>query len=206
MHVTSRIMRVAGGQTSEAVAMVQYLLGLLNDNLGAQFGASMMIGGDPSAINATGMWESMEQYETFRSAITENEEVTTAIRIGAHFFTDDMEDTMWQVHAAPGDADRYAIITGVHMDLARVRDALAFAADAAGVVSGITGRPVGVATAITGDISRLLWIGYVPDLSTLEANSQALQASEDYSDLFANAADLMVPGSFESNIWHNLTD
>jgi hypothetical protein len=199
-------MRVAGGQTSEAVAMVQYLLGLLNDNLDAQFSASMMIGGDPNAINATGMWESMEQYETFRSAVAEDPEVATAIRIGAHFFTDDVEDTMWQVHSAPGDAERYAIITGVRMNLARVRDALAFAADAAGVVSGITGKPVGVATAITGDISRLLWVGYAPDLSTLESNSQALQASEDYSDLFANAAELVVPGSFESNIWHNLTD
>lgn len=206
MHVTSRIMRVTGGQTTEAVAVVQYLLGLLNNNLGAQFGASMMVGGDPNVINATGMWESMEQYETFRSAVTEDQEIATAIRIGAHFFTDDAEDTMWQVHSAPGDAERYAIITGVRMDLARVRDAMAFAADAAGVVSGITGKPVGVATAITGDISRLLWVGYAPDLSTLEANSQALQASEDYSDLFANGAEFLVPGSFESNIWHNITD
>lgn len=206
MHVTSRIMRVAGGQTSEAVAMVHYLLGLLNGNLGTQFRASMMIGGDPNVINATGMWESMEQYETFRSAVTEDQEVATALRIGAHFFTDDLEDTMWQVHSAPGDAERYAIITSARMDLARVGDAIAFAADAAEVVSGITGRSVGLATAITGDISRLLWIGYAPDLPTLEANSQALQASEDYSDIFAKGADFVVSGSFESNIWHNLTD
>jgi hypothetical protein len=205
MHVTSRMMKVTGGRMAEAISMTSYTLGLLNTNLGAQFGASIMVGGDPTIINSTGFWESMAQYETFRATIAQDAEIGTALRIGANLFSDDVEDTMWQVHSAPGEGEQYAIITSARINLARVGEAIAFAAQAAEAVSGVTGRPVGMATAITGDVTRLLWIGYAPDLVTLEDRRQALQASDDYAAIFANADGLIEAGSFESNIWQNLS-
>lgn len=40
----------------------------------------------------------------------------------------------------------------------------------------------------------------------MEANDDALEANDDYLALFKKGADIMVPGSLESNIWQTVSD
>ena len=205
MHVTSRIMKTTGGRLPEAIPVVNHVIGILNEKHGSDFGAAVMIGGDPAVIGITGMWESLGDLEKYRASMMADQEVAGVMRLAAPLFTDDAQDTIWKIHMAPGEPQAYTGIFGGRVNMARLDEVATFAAEAAGIVKGVTGNEIGIATAVTGDRSRLIWVGFAPDLATMEANSDALEANDDYMALFKKGADIMVPGSLESDIWQTVS-
>ena len=83
---------------------------------------------------------------------------------------------------------------------------MTFAAEVATTVNGILGRETGLATAVTGDRSRLLWIGAADSLAQVEADNETLEASAEYLDLFKRSEGLVVPNSLEQHIWQRISD
>ncbi len=205
MHVTSRVMKVTGGRMPEAVPVVNHVLGIMKERHGADFNAAIMIGGDPSVIGVTGMWESLADFQSYRESAMADQELSAVLRLAAPLFSDEAQDTIWKVHMAPGEPQAYTGVTAARMNLARLDEAAAFAAEAAGVIKSVTGTDIGVATAITGDRARLIWVGFSPDLATMEANGEALEGNDDYLALFKKSADVMVPGTLQSDIWQTVS-
>lgn len=89
--------------------------------------------------------------------------------------------------------------------MTNINEAMTFAAEVATTVSGITDRPVGIATAATGDRSRLVWVSAFDSMSDMDGTTADLEADESYLDLFKRSEGLLVPNSLESTIWRSTT-
>lgn len=207
MYVTSRLLRASSGATlSQAITMVNWVLGHINSNHGTDFGAGIQVGGDPLTIGITGGFEKLSDYEALRAALLTDEEYQGALRLGDHLFDGTMDDTIWNVRIPPGEPDAISQVSSVNVQLTRVVDAMTFAAEVASTVQSITGRTVGMVTAATGDRSRLVWVGYSPSLAAVQEDGEKLEANEDYLDLFKRSEGLMVPNTLQQNIWQRVTE
>ncbi len=207
MHVLSRLLRASSGATlPDAISRVNTVLGLINENHGSQFSAGIAIGGDAQVIAITGAFESLGDYETLRAAVLADQEVQTAIQAGADLFDNTVEDTLWKVRIQAGDQDAITVVNSVRVQLTRIGDAMTFASEVASTVQELTGTTVGMATAMTGDQSRLVWVGYGPSLAQLEENIDTLEASDQYLDLFKRSEGLLVPNTLEQSIWQRITE
>jgi len=206
MHVTTRMVRVTGGRLPDAIPAVNHITELLNERHGSNVNVAVQIGGDPSVIGFSGMWQSLADLEAYRASAMADTEIASLMRMAAPLFADEVEDTLWKVHLPPGERQSITVVTGALMNLTRVGEAAAFAAEAAGVVSAVTGNQVGIATAATGERARLIWVGFAPDLAKVEADTDALEASDDYMELFKKSEDVMVTGSLYTGIWQSVSD
>ncbi len=201
MYVTSRMLTTtSAADMPQAVGLTNFVIGHIKSTHGVELSAATMIGGDPSVIGINGRYESLADYQKLGMALQSDREYQSVLQLGSHLFAD-LQDTLWNVRIPPGEAQGITTITSVRINLARVGEAMTFAAEAAATIGAITGSQVGVATAATGDRTRLLWAGYGADLSELEANTDKLESSEEYLDLFKRSEGLFIPGHFEQSIW-----
>jgi hypothetical protein len=189
----------------QAIAMVNYVLEHLNSTHGTLFGAGVSVGGDPAAIGITGGFESLADYEAFRAKLQTDQEYQAAMQMGDHLFENNAEDTLWNVRIPPGDQDAVTQVSSVRIETTRIVEAMTFAAEVATTVSGIVGRPVGLATAATGDRSRLVWVGYSSSLAQVEADGDTLEANEGYLDLFKRSEGLTQPNTLSQDLWVRVT-
>ena len=189
----------------QAIAMVNYVLEHMNSTHGTQFGAGVAVGGDPAAIGITGGFESLADYEALRAKLQTDQEYQAAMQMGDHLFENNAEDTLWNIRIPPGDQDAVTQVSSVRIETTRIVEAMTFAAEVATTVSGIVGRDVGLATAATGDRSRLVWVGYSSSLAPVEADGATLEANEGYLDLFKRSEGLTQPNMLEQNLWMRVT-
>jgi len=87
------------------------------------------------------------------------------------------------------------------MQMENVTEAIPFALEVADVVKGITGNEVGVVTAVTGDRSQLMWVGFSDSLAAVGADNEKLESNADYIGLFKRSADTFVSGSLTQSFW-----
>jgi hypothetical protein len=207
MYVMSRLMRArSGAAVPQAIQMTNYTTAHINSTHGTEFGVGVQIGGDPLLIGITGGFESLADYEKLRAALQTDQEFQAALQMGDHLYDNSTEDTLWNVRIPPGEQDAVSQISSVRVELTRIVDAMTFAAEVATTVSGTTGNTVGVATAATGDRSRLVWVGYGPSLAQVEQDGEALEANEEYLDLFKKSEGVLQPNTLEQNIWMRVSE
>ncbi len=201
MYVTSRMLTTtSAADMPQAVGLINFIINHINSTHGAELGAATMIGGDPSVIGINGRYETLADYQKLAMALQADTEFQSVVQLGSHLFAD-LQDTIWNVRIPAGEPQAITTITSVNVNLPRVGEAVTFAAEAAATIGSITGSTVGVATAVTGDRTRLLWAGHGADLAELEANTAELEASEEYLDLFKRSEGLFIPGHFDQSIW-----
>ena len=206
MHVTSRMIRVASGASmNDAIGQVNQILGHLNSTHGSEFGAGIQLGGDAQVIGITGRFESLADYEALRAAMGTDEVVQSLIRVGDSLFDNTIEDTIWKSRIAPSEPELYSTVASANIALTRVGDAMAFAAEITATVSEILGKQGGLATAVTGDRSRVVWVGNAASLAEVEESGDKLEASAEYMDLFKRSEGLIVPNTLQQNIWQRVT-
>jgi len=206
MYVSSRNLQATSLATvPQAVALVNHVVGLINDKLGAQLSASTQVGGDPTIIGVLGLYESLAEYERVGREMALDEEIMAAAQIGSHLFTPNTIDGLWNLRMQPGEPSTYSTTTSARMELARINDAMAFAAEVATTIESITGSAVGLATAITGDRAKIVWVGHNASLADLEAQTDLLESNDTYMDLFKRAEGLVVPNTLEATIWRSTT-
>jgi len=204
MYVTSRNLRAAsGGAMPQAVKLVNYIIGLLNGNHGGQYGASIQVGGDPTAIGVLGRFETLGDYERMLLALSTDSDIQDAFQMADHLLAPGTVDTIWSIRLPPGEPSTYSTVTSSRIQLASINEAMAFAAEVSATVSRITDRPVGMATAATGDRSRLVWVSAFDSMSDMDGTTADLEADEAYLDLFKRSEGLLVPNSLESTIWRS---
>jgi len=204
MYVTSRNLNAASGAAMpQAIKIVNYIIGLLNDNHGGTYSASVQVGGDPTAIGVLGRFETLGAYEQMILALSADSDIQDAFQMADHLLAPGTVDTIWSIRIPPGERSNYSIVTSNRIQLASLNDAMTFAAEVSATVSRITDRPVGLATAATGDRSRLVWFSAFDSMSDMDATTADLEADEAYLDLFKRSAGLLVPNSLESTIWRS---
>jgi len=205
MYVTTRRLTItSAADMPQAIGLANFILNHINTKHGGQFAAAIMVGGDPSVIGVNGRYESLADIQTLGAALREDAEYQSVLQLSSHLFAD-IQDTIWNVRIPPGEAQAITSITAARVHLPRVGEAMTFAAEAAASIGSITGSQAGVATAVTGDRTRMLWAGYSADLGELEANTDKLESSDEYLDLFKRSEGLFIPGHFEQAIWMRVT-
>ncbi len=206
MYVTSRLLRVssAGAQT-QAIGLVNFILSHLNTTHGTDFGAGVMVGGDPGVIGITGRFESLAAYQAVQEAMMADTDFQAAVSLGSHLFTG-AEDSLWKVRMAPGDNGPFTTVSEVKANLSQPAESLAFAAEAATTIGGIIGREVGVITGATGDRTRILFVAFSQSMAEIEDDTGKLESSEAYLDLFKRADGPLVAGHLTQNIWARVSD
>jgi len=188
----------------QAMKLANYVVGLLNGNHGGAFGAGIQVGGDPSVIGISGGYETLADYERMIGAMMADEELQGVIDLGSNLFTGEIQDSIWNVRLPLGDPGPYFQITTTDINLSRIGEAMALAAEVASTVSSITGATVGLSTAVTGRRSRINWGGYNASMAEMEEQSAKLESDESYMDLFKRAEGLVVPNALEQTIWRGI--
>jgi len=206
MYVSSRNLQATSLATvPQAVALVNHVVGLINNKLGAQLTAATQVGGDPTIIGVLGRYENLAEYERIGLEMALDEEITAAAQMGGHLFGPTTVDGLWNLRMQPNEPSNYSTTTTARIELTRINDATAFAAEVATTIESITGNAVGLATAITGDRSRIVWVGHNTSLADLEAQTNLLESNDTYMDLFKRAEGLVVPNTLEATIWRSTT-
>ncbi|MDH3754990.1 MAG: hypothetical protein OEU32_14055, partial [Acidimicrobiia bacterium] len=82
--------------------------------------------------------------------------------------------------------------------------ALAFALEVAEYSSGLTGSDAGVAMALTGDRSRLIWVSHAADMAEIQETGDALNADAGYLDFFKRSEGLFIESSLAATIWRRI--
>ncbi len=198
--MTIRQMRAEPTRMNDAVVFATFVAGRLNENHGAAMGVSVNIGGDPTAVSLSGRWETLGDYEKMRHSMMADEQLQSAIRMGTSLFVD-AQDVIGQVLRPAGDPGGIATVSRARMQMENVAEAIPFALEVADVVHGITGNDVGVVTAVTGDRSELMWLGFNDSLAAVGEQNEALEANPDYVGLFKRSAATFVPGSLTQSFW-----
>jgi len=208
MYVISRLLRAKNmAALSDASGVVVEAITHLRKEHGVDLAAATEIGGDALAIGINGIYEHLADYEAFRAGMAVDEDFGKILQAGENLFSDSVEDTVWKLRLAPGEErQRFTVVNQAQVVLEQVVDAMAFAADVASTIGGITGTPVGLVTAQTGDRSRILWVSYAESLAQLEEDEETVEANDEYLDLYKRSAGLIVPNTLEEHIWAGITD
>ena len=205
MYITSRLLRAASGASQlTAAAVVSEAVNHIGETHGVQFNVGVQIGGDPMLIGVSSAFEHLSDYETLITALGEDQTFQSILQSGEGVLSDTIEDTIWRSRMEPGEPEKFAQVSTANIVLTSVAEAMAFCAEVASTASSTVNRDVGFATAVTGNRSRVLWIGYSGSLAEIEADGEQLEASADYLDLFKRSDGLVVPNSLEQHIWQQL--
>ena len=113
-------------------------------------------------------------------------------------------DMLGQVRKPAGDPGAIAAVNVARMHLSRATEAMPFVSEVPTVVENITGNARGVATAVTGDRTHLMWFGYSDSLDTFAADQEKLEADEEYAGLCKRSEGLFEPGSLEQSLWQTI--
>lgn len=203
MYITFRQMKADPARMQDALALMDHVVGRLNDHHGAAFGYSLQIGGDPSVIALSSPWETLGDYQAMRDTIAADTEIQTAIRLGADLFSD-AQDTIGKVLAPAGDRSAFTWIDTARIHLPAVQDALPFCMEAAQFVHAKTGREVGLISAYTGDRSQVAWVMHGSSMDDLESINADIESDEEFMAFYKRSEDLIVAGSAQRSIWQLL--
>lgn len=206
MHITSRLMRASSMATQqEAAAVITGAVAHVNKQHGTNLGAAVQVGGDALLFGVSGNYERLADYEALRAALASDTEFHEILKSGEGLFTDMVEDTIWKSRIPPGEPAVFAQVSTANVLLTSVDAAMTFCAEVSATVAEILGNQVGLATAVTGDRSRILWVGFSSSLAEMEADGDTLDASADYLDLFKRSEGVIVPNTLEQQIWQNIS-
>jgi hypothetical protein len=203
MYVTIRTINVQLTRMPDALGVVGHVVGQINEKHGGTLGYSVMVGGDPTAISVVGTWETLGQFDQARTSWMADQEIASAMRMGAEMSTG-MSDVIGQIVKPPGEPGPYALVNTAKMQLTAVGDALAFAVEVSEFIEGKTGTASGVITAFTGNQSEMFWVGYADDLQKIGSDNESLQADPDYMAFFKRSESLFVQNTLEQSIWQLL--
>lgn len=199
MYMTSRQVTARAGHLEDTIGLVTWVVGAINEKVGAQLGASVEIGGDPNSIGVTGPWPSLAAYEEARRAIQSDPEIAAAIRMASNV-ADMVRDQIIQVLRPPGERAEFVGLNSARVDLAHMADAVPFCLEVAEAATEITGNEIGFARAVTGDANQVGWYSFHDSLASLQAGQEKLDGSEDFLAFYKRSADLMVPNSLTMSI------
>ena len=208
MYVVSRLLRARTlAALADATGVVTEAINHLRKEHDVDLGAAVEYGGDGLAIGINGVYEHLADYDTFRSAMVLDEDFGKILQAGEGLFAETVEDTIWKLRIPPGEErHRFMVVNQANLVLEQVAEAMAFAAEVSATISEITGTPVGLATAQTGDRSRIVWVSYGETLDELERNEETMEANDEYLDLYKRSAGLVVPNTLEEHLWARITD
>jgi hypothetical protein len=208
MYVVSRLLRAKTlAALPDATGIVVEAVTHLNNRHGVELGAAVEFGGDGLAIGINGVYEHLADYDAFRSAMMQDEDFGKLVQSGDGLFAESVEDTIWKLRIPPGEEPaRFMTVNHAQLVLEQVAEAMAFAAEVSMTIGEITGTPVGLATAQSGDRSRIVWVSYGESLDVLEQNEETLEANDEYLDLYKRSAGLVVPNTLEQHLWSRITD
>lgn len=205
MYITSRLLRASSGATQAAAAgVVTDAVEHINTNHGGQLNVGVQVGGDALLFGITGMYEHLSEYEQLRAALATDDQLQQIVQAGDGLFGGEVEDTIWRTRIDAGEPDVYAQVSSANVQLTSVSEAMAFCAEVSATVTAILGRPAGFSTAVTGNRSRILWLGFAGSMAQMEAEGEKLEENADYLDLFKRSEGLIVPNSLEQHIWQRI--
>ncbi len=198
-------MRAHPSRMPEAVAFVASVVQHINSAHGVDYGVGVQVGGDPSAIGVSDLYESLADYQAFLDAMGADEAVQQQISDGTdHILPGSAEDTVWSILRPPGDPEEFTTVNAATMRITRMADTIAFALEGAEHASGVIGRDIGVLTAFTGDQARLLWVGNNASLADVQAANDQLMADADYLEMFKRSEGLFVESTLNTTIWRTV--
>ncbi len=137
------------GATQVVIQAVDHI----NATQGTEFMVSTQVGGDALILGVSGRHETLGDFERVGLALATDEEFQAIVQSGDGLFADSIEDTIWKSRLNPGERSSYRLVSSANLILSRIAEAMTFAAEISTTVSGVLGRPVGLATAVTGDRS-----------------------------------------------------
>ena len=189
------------GATQVVIQAVEHI----NATQGTTFGVGIQVGGDALLLGVNGRHETLADFEAVGAALATDEEFQAIVQSGDGLFAPSIEDTIWKSRIAAGEPGAYALVSTANIVLTRVSEAMTFAAEIAATVSEIIGKPAGLLTAVTGNSSRVLWIGSADSLAEIEDNNETLENSPEYVDMFKRSEGLIVLNSLEQTIWQRIS-
>lgn len=199
MYISSRTLEANPGQIEDTLALASWVTGTINERIGADFGVSVEVGGNPNAVHATAVWESLGAYEAARAAIAADQEIANAMRMASNVSTT-VGDSLGQVLAPPGDRSAFAGINFARVQISKIADAIPFCLEIASAATEITGNQVGLVRAYTGDADRILWVSFHDSLQSMQESQSKLDSNEDFMAYYKRSADVMVENSLEQTI------
>lgn len=194
MYISSRRVDAHNGKMGEALPIVSWVIGAINERHGGDMAASIEIGGNPNAISVTGTWESMGAYQAARASYLADAEIGGAINLAANV-ADMVEDRIAQVLRPPGERAEFSAVNFAEMDLTAIAEAIPFVLEVAEKASATTGMETGVVQARTGLASTVAWVTHADSLQTLQDSNDKLMADPEFLAFYARSATCMVPGT-----------
>ena len=205
MYLSTRVMRANGTRVPEAVALVSSIVEHINANHGSDFGVGTQIGGDPSAIGVSCGWENLGDYQAFLDSMGADESMPGRVAAADGLLMPaDAEDAIWSILRPPGEPQEFTSVSSANVRISQIADALAFALEVAEYSSGLTGSDAGVAMALTGDRSRLIWVSHAADMAEIQETGDALNADAGYLDFFKRSEGLFIESSLAATIWRRI--
>ena len=125
MYMTFRQMKADPARLQDALGLMEFVVGRLNDEHGGSFGYSMQVGGDPSLVALSSPWETLGRYQAMREAIATDPELQSAIRLASDLFTD-AQDMIGKVLNPPGERGAFVEINTARIHMPAVAEAMAF--------------------------------------------------------------------------------
>ena len=203
MYMTFRQMKADPARLQDALGLMEFVVGRLNDEHGGSFGYSMQVGGDPSLVALSSPWETLGRYQAMREAIATDPELQSAIRLASDLFTD-AQDMIGKVLNPPGERGAFVEINTARIHMPAVAEAMAFCQEVVEFAEGKTGRPLGLIAGHTGDRSQIAFVAYGDSLDHLETLSDQVEGDADFQTFYKRSEDLIVAGSAERNYWQLL--
>jgi hypothetical protein len=203
MYQTFRNMTVDMARMQDAIELITGARDRLNSEHGGRYAVSVAVGGDPSAVSLSSPFDNLADYESLRAGVAADPVLQSIIRLAGGIITS-AQDAIAQIIKPPAPRGQFADVNIASMHMPAVADAIGFAVEVADFVEQKTGNPVGVLTAVTGNRSGLMWLGFSESLDQLANDSQTLETDPEYLAFFARSESLFVPGTLEQSIWQIL--
>lgn len=194
MYISARTVEAHNGKMNEALTIVSWVIGQINERHGGDMSASIEIGGNPNALHVTGRWESLGAYQATRAAYMADAEIMAAVNLASNVATM-VQDRMAQILRAPGERAEFSAVNFAEMDLTAIVEAIPFVVEVAEKASSITGHETGVIRATTGLASTVAWVTFADSLQTLQDSDTKLNSDPEFLDFYKRSATCMVAGS-----------
>lgn len=204
MFMSTRLMRVADlGDLTNALNAGTRLISRINEEFGTAYRMSVPVGSMAGVIGVSAPWETPAAFQQARTAVLADPGMSAAIGVLGSMMSS-VDDSLIEIVAVPAEPLEFATVTRARMHMPRVAEAIPFALEVADLVRDKIGRQIGVGSAITGDRSRVAWIGYNDDLTSMFADRALLEGDPEYLQMFKKSEGLYQDGSLEAAIWQNV--
>ena len=199
MIITGRTGIAKPGLLAEALMFTSGLVENMNQKFGVDFSVSVDVGGDPNAMHLVGRFNSMNDYQDFRTAYLSDPEMSAGMAEGAKL-ADITEDRLGELILPAGDPDAFGVINTLQAISTNQPAAMEFFTQVCGLFKEITGKDCGLVRMLTGDISEVAFVVSHSSLQDVyDSEAMALQ-DERYLALYGQSEAFVVPNSLTSQI------